>query len=74
MAALVARSVSGGTLSGFCLLSGLILGDLTYLSFAVFGLAMIAEHFNALFQVVRWGLLFICVIWRGSSGSQITVP
>lgn len=55
MAALVARSVSGGALSGFCLLSGLILGDLAYLSFAVFGLAMIAEHFLALFQLVRWG-------------------
>lgn len=55
MAALVARSVSGGALSGFCLLGGLILGDLTYLSLAVFGLAMIAEHFNALFQLVRWG-------------------
>ncbi|TEF02570.1 LysE family translocator [Pseudomonas aeruginosa] len=61
MAALVARSVSGGTLSGFCLLLGLILGDLTYLSFAVFGLAMIAEHFNALFQLVRWGAaLYLC--------------
>lgn len=55
MAALVARSVSGGTLSGFCVLAGLILGDLAYLSFAVFGLAMIAEHFQALFQLVRWG-------------------
>lgn len=74
MAALVARSVSGGAVSGFCLLSGLILGDLTYLSFAVFGLAMIAEHFNALFQVVRWGRRFICAIWPGSSGSQIIKP
>lgn len=66
MAALVARSVSGGTLSGFCLLSGLILGDLTYLSFAVFGLAMIAEHFNALFQLVRWGAaLYLCYLaWQ----------
>lgn len=66
MAALVARSVSGGTLSGFCLLFGLILGDLTYLSFAVFGLAMIAEHFNALFQLVRWGAsLYLCYLaWQ----------
>ncbi|AHF67490.1 MULTISPECIES: LysE family translocator [Pseudomonas] len=66
MAALVARSVSGGTLSGFCLLCGLILGDLTYLSFAVFGLALIAEHFNALFQVVRWGAaLYLCYLaWQ----------
>lgn len=66
MAALVARSVSGGALSGFCLLFGLILGDLTYLSFAVFGLAMIAEHFNALFQLVRWGAsLYLCYLaWQ----------
>ncbi|MBX8501823.1 LysE family translocator [Pseudomonas lijiangensis] len=66
MAALVARSVSGGTLSGFCLLCGLILGDLTYLSFAVFGLALIAEHFNALFQLVRWGAaLYLCYLaWQ----------
>lgn len=66
MAALVARSVSGGALSGFCLLSGLILGDLTYLSFAVFGLAMIAEHFNAMFQLVRWGAaLYLCYLaWQ----------
>ena len=27
---------------------------LSLLSFAVFGLAMIAEHFNELFQLVRW--------------------
>ncbi|MFJ4142982.1 LysE family translocator [Pseudomonas sp. NPDC089734] len=66
MAALVARSVSGGAISGFCLLSGLILGDLTYLSFAVFGLALIAEHFNALFQTVRWGAaLYLCYLaWQ----------
>jgi len=63
MAALVARSVSGGALSGFCLLFGVILGDLTYLSFAVFGLAMIAEHFNALFQLARWGAaIYLCYL------------
>jgi len=54
MAALVARSVSGGAISGLCLLGGLILGDLAYLSLAVFGLALVAEHFAALFQLVRW--------------------
>jgi len=66
IAALVARSVSGGPLSGLCLLVGLILGDLTYLSFAVFGLAMIAEHFNALFQWVRWGAaIYLCYLaWQ----------
>lgn len=55
MAALVARSVSGGLLPGFSLLLGIILGDLIYLSFAVFGLTLIAHHFSALFAVVRWG-------------------
>jgi len=66
MAALVARSVSGGALTGFCLLFGLILGDLTYLSFAVFGLAMLAEHFNELFQLVRWGaaLYLFYLAWQ----------
>lgn len=63
MAALVARSVSGGALSGFCLLLGIILGDLTYLSFAVFGLALVAEHFNGLFQLVRWGAaVYLCYL------------
>ena len=53
MAALVARSVGGGALPGFSLLSGLILGDLVYLSFAVFGLSLIAHYFDALFVLVR---------------------
>lgn len=66
MVALVARSISGGAVSGFCLLFGLILGDLAYLSLAVFGLAMIAEHFNALFQLIRWGAaLYLCYLaWQ----------
>lgn len=54
MTTLIARSVSGGAVTGFCVLSGLILGDLIYLSFAVFGLALIAEHLNTLFIVIRW--------------------
>ncbi len=63
MAALVARSVSGGALSGLCLLFGIVLGDLTYLSFAVFGLAMVAEHFHSLFQLVRWGAAgYLCYL------------
>lgn len=66
IAALVARSISGGALAGFCLLAGLILGDLIYLSFAVFGLAMVAEHFTALFEWVRWGAaLYLCYLaWQ----------
>ncbi len=37
---LVARSVGSGTRAGFALLAGIIMGDLLYLSFAVFGLAI----------------------------------
>ncbi|MEK9496838.1 LysE family translocator [Photorhabdus sp. P32] len=55
MAALVARSVSSGALAGFSVLFGLIIGDLTYLSFAVFGLSVIASSFDTLFVAIRWG-------------------
>lgn len=52
--ALVARSVGSGSRAGFAMLTGIVLGDLLYLSFAVFGLALIAQSFNALFIVIRW--------------------
>ncbi|MDW6004821.1 LysE family translocator [Vibrio mangrovi] len=54
MTALVARSVSGGAMTGYTMLAGLILGDLIYLSFAVFGLAVIAHSFSALFTLISW--------------------
>jgi len=57
MTALVARSVASGARAGFAMLGGLIVGDLLYLSFAVFGLAIIAAHFNVLFVVIRWGAI-----------------
>ena len=55
MIALVARSLSGGAFSGFALLTGIVLGDLVYLSFAVFGLALIAQSFHWLFVLIKWG-------------------
>ncbi len=54
MTALVARSVGSGTLAGFSMLAGLMIGDLIFLSFAVFGLAIVAHSFSALFVVIRW--------------------
>lgn len=61
--ALVARSVGSGASAGFAMLSGLILGDLIYLTFAVFGLAIIAQSFGSFFTVIRWAsiayLLFL---------------
>ena len=54
MTALVARAAGSGGGAAFAMLGGLIVGDLIYLSFAVFGLALIASHFAALFVVIRW--------------------
>lgn len=64
--ALVARSVSQGALAGFCMLAGLILGDLTYLTLAVFGLAILVAKFGALVTVIRWGsaLYLAYLAWR----------
>jgi len=52
--ALVARAAASGTRAAFAMLAGLILGDLIYLSFTVFGLALIASSFQSLFIAIRW--------------------
>ena len=63
MTALVARCVSSGASAGFAMLAGLILGDLTYLSFAVFGLAVLAKSFSVLFVLVKWGaVIYLCIL------------
>lgn len=69
MTALVARSVSGGVVTGFTMLAGLILGDLIYLSIAVFGLAVIAHAYTSLFTLINWAAsLYLCMLawqfWR----------
>ena len=66
MTALVARCVSSGAAPGFAMLAGLILGDLTYLSFAVFGLAVLAKSFSVLFVLVKWGaVIYLCYLaWQ----------
>ncbi len=53
--ALVARSVGSGAQAGYAMLCGVIIGDFLYLSFAVFGLALIATSFGTLFTIIRWG-------------------
>ena len=66
MTALVARSVSGGLITGFTMLAGLILGDLIYLSIAVFGLAVIAHNYTSIFTLINWAAsLYLCVLaWQ----------
>ncbi|ECJ2934388.1 LysE family translocator [Salmonella enterica subsp. enterica] len=63
MTALVARSVSGGAVTGFIMLAGLILGDLIYLSVAIFGLAIIAHTYTSIFTLInRAASLCLCVL------------
>jgi len=66
MTALVARSVSGGLMTGFTMLAGLILGDLIYLSIAVFGLAVIVHNYTSIFTLINWAAsLYLCVLaWQ----------
>lgn len=52
--ALVARAAGSGPLPAFAMLGGLIVGDLLYLTFAVFGLALVASTFSSLFVLIRW--------------------
>lgn len=60
MTALVARTIGSGAAGGFAMLAGLVLGDLIYLSFAVFGLAFIASTFATVFVIIKW--LSICYL------------
>lgn len=66
MTALVARSVSGGAVTGFTMLAGLILGDLIYLSVAVFGLAVIAHTYTSIFTLINWAASFylLMLAWQ----------
>ncbi len=57
--ALVARSIGSGPRAGFAMLLGLICGDLVYLSFAVFGLALLAAHLATFFVAIK----IASVVW-----------
>ncbi|GLS31684.1 Threonine/homoserine/homoserine lactone efflux protein [Mesorhizobium albiziae] len=52
--ALVARALGSGFRSSLFMALGLVVGDLTYLTAAVLGLAFIAQTFGAVFLVIKW--------------------
>ncbi|MDJ0036517.1 LysE family translocator [Pantoea allii] len=54
MTAIVARSLNGGSLAGLAALVGVIMGDLFYLTLAVFGLGVVAHTYTALFNLINW--------------------
>ncbi len=75
VAAVVARALGGGFMSAVPMVLGILVGDLIYLVFALFGLAAIATWFGPIFVVVRWAgaayLLFIAwQFWTAKPGEE----
>lgn len=52
--ALVARALGSGFRSSFAMSFGLVLGDLTYLTAVVLGLALVAQSFSFVFLAIKW--------------------
>lgn len=53
IAAAVGKALGGGFRPSFFFMNGLVLGDLTYLTFAILGLAAIATAFSGIFVVIK---------------------
>lgn len=75
IAAVVARALGGGFWGAVPMILGILVGDLIYLVFAVFGLAAIATWFGPIFTIVRWaGALYLLYIawqfWTAKPGSE----
>lgn len=66
MITVLARSVGGHAGIGFAVLVGIIIGDLTYLSFAVFGLSAIAHAFTHVYFYIQLlaGLYLLYLAWQ----------
>ena len=52
--ALVARALGSGFRSSLAMSLGLVLGDLTYLTAVVLGLALVAQTFGMVFLIIKW--------------------
>ncbi|SDN21195.1 Threonine/homoserine/homoserine lactone efflux protein [Methylobacterium phyllostachyos] len=73
--ALVARALASGFWAGMAFAAGLMLGDLTFLAAAVFGLTRVAEALGDVFVVVRIGaglyLGYLAIhLWRAAARAQ----
>jgi threonine/homoserine/homoserine lactone efflux protein len=67
--ALVARALGSGFRSSLFMAFGLVLGDLTYLTAVVLGLAFVAQTFGTVFLVIKWlGVAYLAwlawTFWR----------
>lgn len=52
--ALVARALGSGFRSSLAMSLGLVVGDLTYLTAVVLGLALVAQSFGMVFLAIKW--------------------
>lgn len=73
--ALVARALASGFWAGMAFATGLMLGDLTFLAAAVFGLTRLAEALGDVFVVIRIGaglyLGYLAIqLWRAAARAQ----
>jgi len=64
--ALVARALGSGFRSSLAMSFGLMLGDLTYLTAVVLGLAFVAQEFGMVFLAIKWaGVAYLAFLgWR----------
>ncbi|RVD33012.1 LysE family translocator, partial [Mesorhizobium sp. M4B.F.Ca.ET.019.03.1.1] len=64
--ALVARALGSGFRSSLAMSFGLILGDLTYLTAVMLGLAFVAQTFGMVFLAIKWaGVAYLAFLgWR----------
>jgi threonine/homoserine/homoserine lactone efflux protein len=79
VAAIVGRALGGGFWSAVPMILGILVGDLLYLVFAIFGLAAIAALFGPLFIIIRFAsaayLLYIAwKFWSAKPGKEQLGP
>ncbi|MGE0502755.1 MAG: LysE family translocator [Rhizobiaceae bacterium] len=73
--ALVARALGSGFRSSLFMSFGLVVGDLTYLTAVVLGLAYVAQTFGTAFLILKWlGIAYLVwlagAIWRSGVVAQ----
>lgn len=73
VALVVARSATLGVSNGLAVSAGIVLGDLVFITLAIFGLSIVAETLGSLFMVIKvFGGLYL--LWLGFSLLKITKP
>ncbi|MBA8877576.1 LysE family translocator [Phyllobacterium myrsinacearum] len=71
--ALIARALGSGFRSAVFMALGLVIGDLSYLTAVVLGLAMVAQTFGTIFLLIKWaGVAYLAYLAWSFWNSGIT--